>query len=140
MFHVCALAWTLGAPVGHAVAQCDVDVATSLVFSQGEPAEGYGLSLETVAEHTTGELAGSTTYRLYMQTAHPTDRVIAAVGDNEFPLSLMPETAFYQNPFGNTNPEGISRLGLTFFRTSPTTVGSPLGWTDHHPLPPEKKL
>ena len=115
MFHVCALAWTLVAPVGHAVAQCDVDVATSLVFSQGEPAEGYGLSLETVAEHTTGELAGSTTYRLYMQTAHPTDRVIAAVGDNEFPLSLMPETAFYQNPFGNTNPEGISPAWIDFF-------------------------
>ena len=108
MFHVCALALALVAKSERALAQCDVDVATSLVFSQGEPAEGYGLALETVAEHASGDLAGLTTYRLYMQTAHPTDRVVAAVGDDEFPLSLMPETSFYQNAFGNNNPEGIS--------------------------------
>ncbi|MGB2383053.1 MAG: hypothetical protein ACPH78_04915 [Flavobacteriales bacterium] len=115
MFHVCALAWTLVALPDRALAQCDVDVATSLVFSQGEPTEGYGLTLETVAEHTTGNLAGLTTYRLHMQTAHPTDRVIAAVGDNEFPLSLMPETAFYQNPSGNNTPNGISPAWISFF-------------------------
>ena len=77
--------------------------------------EGYGLALETVAEHTSGDLAGLTTYRLYMQTAHESDRVIAAVGDDEFPLSLMPETAFYQNAFGNNNPEGISPAWIGFF-------------------------
>jgi hypothetical protein len=115
MFHVCALAWALVALPERALAQCDVDVATSLVFSQGEPTEGYGLTLETVAEHTTGDLAGLTTYRLYMQTAHDSDRVIAAVGDDEFPLSLMPETSFYQNPFGNSNPEGISPAWIGFF-------------------------
>ena len=98
-----------------AMSQCDVDVATSLVFSQGEPTEGYGLVLETVAEHTAEDLAGLTTYRLYMQTAHPTDRIIAVVGDDEFPLSLMPETSFYQNPFGGSNPEGISPAWIGFF-------------------------
>ena len=50
-----------------------------------------------------------------MHTAHPTDRVIAAVGDDEFPLSLMPETSFYQHPFGNNNPEGISPAWISFF-------------------------
>ena len=75
------------APVGLS-AQCeDVLVATGLVFSQGEPAEGYGLALEVVSEHADGDLAGLTTYRLYMQTAHESDRVVAAVGDNEYPLS-----------------------------------------------------
>jgi uncharacterized protein (TIGR02145 family) len=97
-----------------AMSQCDVDVATSLVFSQGEPTEGYGLVLETVAEHTAGDLAGLTTYRLYMQTAHPTDRVIAAVGDDEFPLSLMPETSFYQNPYASIIPEGITPAFVSF--------------------------
>ncbi|MEE2838860.1 MAG: hypothetical protein VYD51_08450 [Bacteroidota bacterium] len=114
MFHVCALALALVAKSDRALAQCDVEVATSLVFSQGEPAEGYGLALETVAEHASGGLAGLTTYRLYMQTAHPTDRVVAAVGDDEFPLSLMPETSFYQNPLGNNNPDGISPAWISF--------------------------
>ena len=103
------------APMGLS-AQCeDVLVATGLVFSQGEPAEGYGLALEVVSEHADGDLAGLTTYRLYMQTAHESDRVVAAVGDNEYPLSLMPETSFYQNPFGNNNPEGISPAWINFF-------------------------
>jgi len=97
-------------------AQCeDVLVATGLVFSQGEPAEGYGLELEVVSEHADGALSGLTTFRLYMQTANETDRVIAAVGDDEYPLSLMPENAFYQNPFGNNNPEGISPAWISFF-------------------------
>ena len=69
MFHV-RLGLGLVALPERALAQCDVDVATSLVFSQGEPTEGYGLALETVAVHTAGDLAGLTTYRLYMQTAH----------------------------------------------------------------------
>ena len=103
------------APMGLS-AQCeDVLVATGLVFSQGEPAEGYGLELEVVSEHADGDLSGLTTYRLYMQTAHESDRVVAAVGDNEYPLSLMPETSFYQNPFGNNNPEGISPAWISFF-------------------------
>ena len=98
-----------------AQAQCeDVLVATGLVFSQGEPVEGYGLELEVVSEHADGDLAGLTTYRLHMQTAHETDRVVAAVGDNEYPLSLMPETSFYQNPFGGSNPEGVSPAWINF--------------------------
>ena len=114
MFHVCALAWTLVAWSDCALAQCDVEVATTIVFSKGEPVEGYGLALETVAVHSSGELAGLTTYRLYMETAYDSDRVIAAVGDDEFPLSLMPEMSFYQNPFGGNNPEGISDAWIGF--------------------------
>ena len=103
------------APMGVS-AQCeDVLVATGLVFSQGEPAEGYGLDLEVVSEHADGDLSGLTTFRLYMQTAHETDRVTAAVGDDQYPLSLMPENAFYQNPFGNNTPEGISPAWISFF-------------------------
>ena len=119
--HKCALkaAWIWAVlvlvPMGLS-AQCeDVLVATGLVFSQGEPAEGYGLELEVVSEHADGDLSGLTTFRLYMQTAHETDRVVAAVGDDEYPLSLMPENAFYQNPFGNNNPEGISPAWISFF-------------------------
>ena len=119
--HTCAwkAAWIWAvlvlAPMGLS-AQCeDVLVATGLVFSQGEPVEGYGLELEVVSEHADGDLSGLTTFRLYMQTAHETDRVVAAVGDDEYPLSLMPENAFYQNPFGNNNPEGISPAWISFF-------------------------
>ena len=115
MFHVCALAWALVATSERALAQCDVDVATSLVFSQGEPTEGYGLALETVAEHTSGDLAGLTTYRLYMQTAHPTDRVMPPWGTTNSPLSLMPETSFYQNPFGNNNRKAFLQHGSAFY-------------------------
>ena len=70
-----------GVGPGGVSAQCeDVLVATGLVFSQGEPAEGYGLALEVVSEHADGDFAGLTTYRLYMQTAHETDRVLRRWG------------------------------------------------------------
>ena len=137
MFHVCALAWTWVAPSERAWAQCGVDVATSLVFSKGEPVEGYGLALETVEEHTSGELAGFTTYRLYMETALESDRVIAAVGDNEFPLSLMPETPFTKTLSAATTQKESHQRGLTFSPMWPTTVGSRSAWTAL--LLPDKK-
>ena len=62
--HTCAwkAAWIWAvlvlAPMGVS-AQCeDVLVATGLVFSQGEPAEGYGLELEVVSEHADGDFVG----------------------------------------------------------------------------------
>ena len=116
MFHVCALAWALVALADRAFAQCDVEVATSLVFSQGEPTEGYGLALETVAEHTLwrpGRLDHLPTVHANGPPHRPRHR--CAVGDDEFPLSLMPVTSFYQNPFGNNNPEGISPAWISFY-------------------------
>ena len=59
---------------------------------------GYDVDVEVVQEHTDGELAGLTTYRIYLSTNAATDGVSAIVGDNEFALSLATTTSFYQRP------------------------------------------
>ena len=84
--------------------------------------------LETVAEHASGDLAGLTTYRLYMQTAHPADRVVAAVGDDEFTV-LDAGNVILPNPFGSNNPEGDFSSVDFFSPMWPTTVGSQSAWT-----------
>ena len=74
---------------------------------------GYGIDVETVTEHTEGELAGMTTYRVYLTTAMATDELTAIVGDNEFPLSLATTTSFYQEAiFGGATPSNISAPAL----------------------------
>ena len=74
---------------------------------------GYGIDVEVVAEHTEGELAGMTTYRVYLTTAMATDELTAIVGDNEFPLSLATTTSFYQEAiFGGATPSNISAPAL----------------------------
>ena len=77
--------------------------------------DGYDVEVETVMSHTEGELAGMTTYRVYLTTESATDGVSAIVGDDEFPLSLATTTSFYQESiFGGVTPGNISgpALGL----------------------------
>ena len=74
---------------------------------------GYGIEVDAVMAHTEGELAGMTTYRVYLTTVSATDGVSAIVGDNEFPLSLATTTSFYQETiFGGATPGNISAAAL----------------------------
>ena len=76
---------------------------------------GYDVDVEVVQEHTDGELAGLTTYRIYLSTNAATDGVSAIVGDNEFALSLATTTSFYQETiFGGPTPSNISAAALSF--------------------------
>ena len=63
--------------------------------------EGYSLEIEVIAEHTSGELAGTTTYRLYISTPHNDDFLSAIYGDDESPLHINTSTSFYQHIYGS---------------------------------------
>lgn len=74
------------------------------------------LSLETVQVHTTGDLAGQTTYRLYVNFPADADYYIGAVSGSDGtgsqyqipPLSITTTTSFYQNEFGGVTSGSIN--------------------------------
>ena len=70
--------------------------------------EGYGLSLELVADHDEGALAGMSTYRVYLDVASANDQVTSFTGNDEFALALNTTTSFYQNALGGATPNDIS--------------------------------
>mgnify|MGYP006879392912 FL=1 len=61
------------------------------------------LFVETVAEHSTGDLAGMTTYRVYFQAEMATDFVTSVFGNLSTPLTLTTTTTFYQNELGSAS-------------------------------------
>ncbi|MCH1576383.1 MAG: hypothetical protein L7S67_08925, partial [Flavobacteriales bacterium] len=80
-----------------------------------EPITDYCTITEVVASHTTGDLAGMTTYRVYIQTLHPTDFVTSVSGNSVTPLDVSTTTTFYQDILGGTTPENVNPLLLTNF-------------------------
>ena len=70
--------------------------------------DGYGVIVQPVAEHMDGDLAGMTTYQVYLTTPQATDVLTAVVGDQEFTLNLTSSTSFYQHPGGGVTPENLS--------------------------------
>ena len=84
--------------------------ATEFDFSSS--AEGYGMSLELVAEHLDGELAGMETYRVYLDLAAASDVVTSFSGSEDFALELNTTTSFYQHPLGAATPAMLSDMAL----------------------------
>ena len=76
--------------------------------------EGYGVIVDPIMEHTSGELAGMTTYRVYLTTPNAEDVVTAFIGDQEFALDLTSSTSFYQHPAGGVTPAGLADFMLDF--------------------------
>ena len=70
--------------------------------------DDYGLSLELIADHEEGELAGMSTYRVYLDVASATDQVTSFTGNDEFALALSTTTSFYQNALGGVTPNDLS--------------------------------
>ena len=68
--------------------------------------DGYEVIVEPVMLHTSGELAGLTTYRLYLETDHPDDMVTSFTGNGEWGLEINTTSSFYQHFAG-----GWSALG-----------------------------
>ena len=93
---------------------------------------GYGIEVETVAVHTEGDLAGLTTYRVYVTVPNSTDQVTSCTGNDEYP-SLSTTTSF-NNVFGGVTPNDISAGALAIVPElaydSWVTVGLPSsnGW------------
>ena len=84
--------------------------ATEFDFSSS--VEGYGMSLELVAEHLDGELAGMETYRIYLDLAAASDVVTSFSGSEDFALELNTTTSFYQHPLGAATPAMLSDMAL----------------------------
>lgn len=61
----------------------------------------YGLEIDTVAVHDSGELAGMTTYRFYVTTLAADDFVSAVYGNDVDTLVLASDSGWYQHPFGS---------------------------------------
>ena len=81
------------------------------------------LSLETVQVHTTGDLAGQTTYRLYVNfPADDTYYIGSISGDGDTtsniqPLNISTTTDFYQDPVGSLTANGINPSAFSSFPT-----------------------
>ena len=61
----------------------------------------YGLEIDTVAVHSEGDLAGMTTYRLYVTTVASDDFVSAVYGNDVDTLTMASDSGWYQHPFGS---------------------------------------
>ena len=77
---------------------------------QEDEFDGYGLLLEQHAVHEAGELAGMTTYRMYVTTPTSTDVISAIFGDSDTTLVIASTTDFYQNSLGSSLGSNISPL------------------------------
>ena len=66
---------------------------SSVSFAQS----GYLLELEVLATHTEGELAGMTTYGLFLNTVHPTDFLSSCSGDDNNPMVMTSSTGTWYN-------------------------------------------
>ena len=75
----------------------------------------YGLSVEVLAEHQDGALAGMTTYRVFMDCVNADDVVSSVSGDAIFPLDLSTTTSFYQDALGAATPNAVNPLLFGFF-------------------------
>ena len=71
--------------------------------------DGYEVIVEPYAVHTSGELTGMTTYRLYLETGHPDDLVTSFTGNGEWGLEL--------NTTGCVLPETLLVDGLQLDKT-----------------------
>jgi hypothetical protein len=76
---------------------------------------GYGLEVDVVMEHTSGVLAGHTTYRLYITTPHTDDFLSAVFGDDQDPLHITSTTNFYQHDLGSVLGSNMNSLFYTTF-------------------------
>ena len=70
--------------------------------------DDYCLIVDTVATHTTGALAGMTTYRYYVKCANPADFVSSVTGDVTNPVTVSTTTGFYQDELGGVTPNAIT--------------------------------
>ena len=93
---------------------------TYMVLAQETPvveSGGYWLSVETYAVHTQGELAGMSTYRLYLNTASANDFLSSCSGDDARPLIMTSSSgSWYNNSFNASwNTSGINPALLPVF-------------------------
>ena len=62
------------------------------------------VEVETYAEHSTGDLTGMTTYRIYAVLPAEGDFLSSISGEGQFSTQLRSTTSFYQHPLGAATP------------------------------------
>lgn len=68
----------------------------------------YGLEIEVVEEHDSGDLAGKTTYRFYVTTESPSDFVSSIYGSDQDTLMLTTTTEWHHDPLGANYAQGVN--------------------------------
>ena len=112
-----------------------------IALSQLCVAQGYTLSVEEYYVHPvdSGELAGFTTYRVYLECANPTDFLNSCSGNLDYPLIISSTSGtWYNSPFSAT--WNASNINPGFFGILPElafdsflTIGAEVSTQDPHP-------
>ena len=76
----------------------------------------YSMTIEEYAVHTTGDLAGMTTYRFYIDMANETDFLSSIFGNEDNPFYLMTSDGFYNDGFATgSTAGGVQSQFFSFF-------------------------
>ena len=105
----------------------------------GNPEVDYWIESEAVVVHTSGELEGMTTYRLYVMCQNDLDFVAACGGDDENPLIVESSSgSWYNNEYNSFwNASGLIPAFFSLFPTmvydSYLTIGAEDGNSSQQP-------
>ena len=96
-------------PGVEAADNCDSDLSVAVSYEDYAPNfdELFGTvdaSVEVYQEHTSGDLAGMTTYRVYVVLPDSGDFLSSLSGEGQFSTQLRSTTSFYQDPLGSHLP------------------------------------
>ena len=97
----------------------------------------YSLTVEEHVVHESGDLAGQTTYRFYINMANDTDFLSSIFGNEDNPLYINTSTGFYNDAFATgSSAGGINPAFFTFFPTMEFDSWFTIG-IESQPVPPE---
>ena len=90
----------------HKVSDPHLDNSTAFIeiFSLCPSIGIISSSVEVYQEHTSGDLAGMTTYRVYVVLPDSGDFLSSLSGEGQFSTQLRSTTSFYQDPLGSHLP------------------------------------
>lgn len=78
----------------------------------------YSLEIELIADHDTTEisaLSGMKTYRFYVRTDQPDEKLTAVYGDSIIPLDVQSTTGFFQSTYGGVTPNTVNPVLFSSF-------------------------
>ncbi len=78
---------------------------------------GYGIKLARVVQHEGGALDGWITYRLYVTTQSPDDKLSSLFGNEDLPFNLNTTTSWYQDPLGSNFGSAVNPFLYTIMPT-----------------------
>ena len=85
-------------------------VAGPSILTFDSDSAGYGAKVVRITEHTTGDLAGMSTYRLYITVQDEADKLSSVFGNAELPLNVSTTTSWFQDPIGSNYGTAINPL------------------------------